>query len=253
MARSKPMLVAMADLRMAMQVRYVKLGIVGMGALGPLMAIIMISVFVIFPTTEEETSLILGIMIPMAGTLLAVFSVIPATLIAANSLVGEREQDTLEPLLCTPLTDRELLWGKTLSSLIPSLTILLAGTAVVMIVTNVIFVLYGRPMMLVPDLAGLFLILTAGPAIILTAVSINILISGKVKRVYEAYQTSGAIILVLMIPMFAPIIGMESGIPNTSMVWTVNIVTTLIAATLMIVTWSLAVKRFNRDRMISLR
>jgi uncharacterized membrane protein len=133
------------------------------------------------------------------------------------------------------------------------MAILLGGTAVVMIVVNIVLVVYGKPLMLVPDLAGLFLILTAGPAIILAAVSMNILISGKVKRVYEAYQTSGMIILVLMIPMFAPLIGMESEILNMGMVWIADILTVLIAVILMISTWALAVRRFNRDRMISLR
>ncbi len=253
MARSKPMLVAMADLKMAMQVKYVKYGIIGMGALGPIIAIAMVGSIVAFLPAGPEADMVLGFLTSMAATLLAMFAVIPATLIAANALVGEREQDTLEPLLCTPLTDRELLWGKTLSSLIPSMAILLGGTAAVMIAVNIIMVVYGRPFMLVPDLAGLFLILTAGPAIILAAVSMNILISGKVKRVYEAYQTSGMIILVLMIPMFAPLIGIESDMLNMEMVWIADIVTVLIAVILMIVTWALAVRRFNRDRMISLR
>jgi ABC-type Na+ efflux pump permease subunit len=247
------MLVAMADLKMAMQVKYVKFGIVGMGALGPILAILMVAVPIALLPDIPGSDMLLGFLISMSATILAMMAVIPATLIAANALVGEREQDTLEPLLCTPLTDRELLWGKTLSSLIPSMAILLGGTAVVMIVVNIVLVVYGKPLMLVPDLAGLFLILTAGPAIILAAVSMNILISGKVKRVYEAYQTSGMIILVLMIPMFAPLIGMESEILNMGMVWIADILTVLIAVILMISTWALAVRRFNRDRMISLR
>ncbi|MEY9964822.1 ABC-type Na+ efflux pump permease subunit [Streptacidiphilus sp. MAP12-16] len=44
---------------------------------------------------------------------------IPAT-IAANSVVGEREQGTLEPVLTTPIRREELLIGKAVANLIPA-------------------------------------------------------------------------------------------------------------------------------------
>jgi ABC-2 type transport system permease protein len=47
---------------------------------------------------------------------------VPAT-IAAYSIVGEREQGTLEPLLTTPIKGKELLLGKAVAAMIPSLVI----------------------------------------------------------------------------------------------------------------------------------
>ncbi|MGO8684955.1 MAG: ABC transporter permease [Thermoleophilia bacterium] len=47
---------------------------------------------------------------------------VPAT-IAAYSIVGEREQGTLEPLLTTPIRGEELLLGKAAAAMIPSLVI----------------------------------------------------------------------------------------------------------------------------------
>lgn len=253
MARSKSMLVARADLKMALQVKYVKYGLIGMGAFGPIISILLVLSMAVLIPSGPEYDLVIGYFTPMVGTLLAMFSIVPATLIAANALVGEREQNTLEPLLCTPLTDRQLLLGKTLSSFIPSVALLVVGTLVVMLVTNIGFFILGRPLMLIPDIPGLFLIFTAAPLTILAAVSINIIVSGKVKRVYEAYQTSGMIILVFMIPMFAPLIGMEGEMPNLSMMLFANLVTFLISAVLMVVTWAIALKRFNRDTMVSRR
>ncbi len=53
-------------------------------------------------------------------TLIPVF--LPAT-IAANSVVGEREQGTLEPVLTTPIRREELLIGKAVANLIPTVAL----------------------------------------------------------------------------------------------------------------------------------
>jgi ABC-2 type transport system permease protein len=54
--------------------------------------------------------------------LLAVPALVPAAL-AAYSVVGERQQGTLEPLLATPIPRGEFLLGKALAALVPSLVV----------------------------------------------------------------------------------------------------------------------------------
>jgi hypothetical protein len=54
--------------------------------------------------------------------LLVIPAVIPAT-IAAYSVVGEREQGTLEPLLTTPVRREEILLAKAVASMVPSVCI----------------------------------------------------------------------------------------------------------------------------------
>jgi ABC-type Na+ efflux pump permease subunit len=54
--------------------------------------------------------------------MLLIPTVIPAT-VAAYSVVGERDQGTLEPLLTTPVRSEELLLGKALAALLPTLLI----------------------------------------------------------------------------------------------------------------------------------
>ena len=54
--------------------------------------------------------------------LLAIPALVPATL-AAFAIVGERQQGTLEPVLGTPIRREELLLGKALAVLIPSVAI----------------------------------------------------------------------------------------------------------------------------------
>jgi ABC-type transport system involved in multi-copper enzyme maturation permease subunit len=54
--------------------------------------------------------------------LLAIPTLVPATL-AAYSVVGERQQGTLEPVLSTPIRRQELLLGKAVAAFLPSVFI----------------------------------------------------------------------------------------------------------------------------------
>ena len=54
--------------------------------------------------------------------LLVIPAIVPAVL-AAYSVVGEREQGTLEPVLTTPIRREEFLVGKALATLLPTLAV----------------------------------------------------------------------------------------------------------------------------------
>ena len=251
MALYKSILVVKADLKMAMKVRMVKFGLIGIGALGPLMMIGTVALLVYGDPVIG--ALILPSISAMLAPMLGMIAIIPASMIAANALVGEKEMNTLEPLLSTPLTDRELLLGKLLSSFVPSMALLLGSIVVSEIGTFIILWSVGAEFILIPGIPGLFLLLTAGPTLIVAIVAVMILISGRVKRVYEAYQMSGAIVMVFIIPMMLPIMTMEAtGTVDINSVWMWNIITFLITLVLAASTWALAVRRFNRDTMISM-
>jgi ABC-2 type transport system permease protein len=251
MALNKSIIVAKADLRMAMKVNMVKYSLVFIAAIGPVMLIAIVLLMALTAPTIAAT--MIAMLDPYMSPMIGIVSIIPASLISANALVGEREQNTLEPLLCTPLTDRELLIGKVLSSFIPSIALLLGSILVTEIATAAILISVGAEVILFPGVSSLFLLLVAGPILILAIVSVMILISGRVKRVYEAYQTSGATVLIFMLPMLLPMISMDNtGNVDMNLVWLSNLLTLLIASVLAIVTWALAIGRFNRDRMVSM-
>jgi ABC-type Na+ efflux pump permease subunit len=54
--------------------------------------------------------------------MLAIPAIVPAV-VAAYSVAGERQQDTLEPVLTTPIRREEFLLGKALAALVPSLAV----------------------------------------------------------------------------------------------------------------------------------
>jgi ABC-type Na+ efflux pump permease subunit len=250
---NKSMIIAKTDLKMALQVSYVKYGLIVTAAIGPIMILATVGLIAFSGTSPIEVMVIMQMMGPMLSPMLGLIAIIPASLIAANALVGEREQNTLEPLLATPLTDRQLLTGKVLSSFIPSMALLLGSIVVSEVGTITMMMMAGLEPMLLPDFAGLVLLLTAGPLMILAMNSIMILISGRVSRVYEAYQVSGASVMIFMIPMLLPLMTLDAGgAIDPASVWFSNIITIFIAATLFVVTWALAYGKFNRDKMVSL-
>ena len=65
--------------------------------------------------------------------MLAIPALVPAAL-AAYSIVGERVQGTLEPLLSTPVQRSELILGKALAVFVPSIVVSYAVFAVFIVV-----------------------------------------------------------------------------------------------------------------------
>ena len=96
--------------------------------------------------------------------MLGIPAIVPAA-VAAYSVVGERQQGTLEPLLTTPVRREEFLVGKALAALVPSVTVAYAVYAVFLACVG----LFARPavassLLRAPDLLAqlLFTPLLAG-------------------------------------------------------------------------------------------
>ncbi|MHA1420869.1 MAG: ABC transporter permease subunit, partial [Candidatus Thorarchaeota archaeon] len=206
----KSLTVAKTDYKNALDLKFVKWGLIMSSAFAPILIIIMFgSIIAILP--PGEMGLIMLLLGPMVPGFIAIFSIIPTSMISANALVGEREMNTMEPLLCTPLTDKELLLGKTMAGAIPSLIILASSTIASVVGVAALTIIMGFPMLIILDLPGLFLLTTAVPLMIFGVVAVMIIISGRVTRVYEAYQMTSGLIMVFMIPIFLPMIGLETG------------------------------------------
>ncbi|MHB8512269.1 MAG: ABC transporter permease [Actinomycetota bacterium] len=57
-----------------------------------------------------ESAMLMMLLVPV---------IIPVT-IAAYAVIGERDQGTLEPMLTTPIAEKELIFGKAIASIVPS-------------------------------------------------------------------------------------------------------------------------------------
>lgn len=131
-------------------------------------------------------------------------AVIPAA-IASYSLVGEKIQKSLEPLLATPMTDGEILLGKTISALVVPLASIYAGAAIFMTLMDL--VTQGKLGYLYYPNWHIGAILLVAPVICLVSVELNIIISSKLNDVRTAQQLG----MAAAIPFFGLYIVSETG------------------------------------------
>ncbi|MEM3445160.1 MAG: ABC transporter permease subunit [Thermoplasmata archaeon] len=131
------------------------------------------------------------------------FMVIPAVIpsvIAAHSFVGEKNSRTLEILLATPITERDLLLGKVLSAFLPSVAASYISFGLFSVTVDILtYPVFGTYIM--PDF---FWILSVGlltPLISLLSIMSNVLISTKVNDVRAAQQL-GSLVVVPVIVVF---------------------------------------------------
>jgi len=134
---------------------------------------------------------------------------------------------------------------------IPSLIILASSTIASVVGVAVVTLVMGVPILIILDLPGLFLLTTAVPLMIFGVVAVMIIISGRVTRVYEAYQMTTGMIMVFMIPIILPMLGLETGNVG-NLVWLSNFTTLIISVLIFTIGWALALKLFNRDKLVSM-
>ncbi|MDD1776219.1 MAG: ABC transporter permease subunit [Candidatus Methanomethylicus sp.] len=138
------------------------------------------------------------------------FLIIPlmaSSVLAADSFAGEKDRKTLEALLATPLTNRELMLGKILVSFIPSMLVtLLAFTLYCAVVDIASFGTFGG-ILLLPNALWLALIFGVTPTVALAAIGITVIVSSRVKGFREAQQLSAILVFPILGLIFAQIGG----------------------------------------------
>lgn len=96
--------------------------------------------FIIIPTADLFRVAAPRLVPTQVGTSLLLLLVTPVVMpaaIAAYSVVGERDQGTLEPVLTTPVRREELLLGKAIAALLPSVVAAYALFTVVVIAVRI--------------------------------------------------------------------------------------------------------------------
>jgi ABC-2 type transport system permease protein len=140
-------------------------------------------------------------LLPAFNALLFWFIILAAIIpvaVASYSIVGEKLEKTLEPLLATPLTDGEIILGKTLSAFIPSILATYLGAAVFMIFCDIItfqhlgYILY-------PNWTAAAFLLVAAPLACIFGTEFNMLVSIRVNDPRTAQNYGGALYLPLLV------------------------------------------------------
>ena len=112
--------------------------------------------------------------------------VLPAT-IAAYSLVGEKVERSLEPLLATPASDGEILLGKGIAALLPPLLAIWAGMVALMALCDA-FTHGALGYLYFPNWMAAVTVFGLAPLLGIMAVAFSVLMSARVSEVRTAQQ-----------------------------------------------------------------
>jgi ABC-type Na+ efflux pump permease subunit len=114
------------------------------------------------------------------------------------SIVGEKIEKSLEPLLATPTTDGELLLGKSLATFLPTIGVTYIGAAIFIIIMDVwSYIKLGLFLLPNADLAVILGLMA--PLACVLSVEANVIISSKVNDIRAAQQLGTLVVLPLIL------------------------------------------------------
>lgn len=138
------------------------------------------------------------------------FMIIPLMIpvnIAAYSIVGEKTNRSLEPLLATPITTIELLIGKNLAAVIPAVAATWLGFAIFLIGSWLI-IESTHVLRALVDPMWLIAVIILGPLLAILSVNFSVIVSSRVNDPRVAEQVSVVVILPLLALFFGQIAGL---------------------------------------------
>jgi ABC-type transport system involved in multi-copper enzyme maturation permease subunit len=142
------------------------------------------------------------------GPVFLTMPILTASVIAADSFAGEKERKTSEALLSTPVSVPEMLFGKVMASLIPTVLLTILIFALYGTITNSLsFKAFGA--YLLPTAPWLLMLLTS-PFLAIATIGIVVLVSSHVKGIKEAQQISTLLVLPILIMPFVSILGIAN-------------------------------------------
>jgi ABC-2 type transport system permease protein len=177
-------------------------------------------------------------------TLFLLMPLIVPVSIAAYSIVGEKVQRSLEPLLATPISTTELLLGKCMAAILPALGVtygafgLFAIGARLFAVSPLAFSRLITPV-------WVLLIMVVSPLVAVLGVALSVMMSSRVNDPRAVEQSIG----VLVVPVLGLFVAQMSGLLTLS--YTVLAIGGLAIIVIDIAVMRLAVRLFDREAILT--
>jgi ABC-type Na+ efflux pump permease subunit len=163
---------------------------------------------------------------------------------AAFSIVAEKQQRTLEPILATPISDLEFLMGKLLAALVPSIILTWAAAILAAVIVNL--TTWGRyQTLLLPDRFWAVGVFVLAPLLGTASVLAAMRLSAKLTDPQSANQFTGLVI----VPTFIVGIGIFGKLLTVSLlaVAIASVVVMLLALFLL----RMNLKNFQREEILT--
>ncbi len=171
--------------------------------------------------------LVLNKIMPVFFLMIPIMS---SSVMAASSFVGEKEKHTLETLLYSPLSIKQLFRSKILAGFCVGMLVSFVSFAAMLLVLEVEAVLVTGAVIW-PSISWLIVMLVIAPAISLIAIAITVRGSAKAQTMEEAQQRAAFMIF----PVLALVIGQFTGVilVSTWLLVGLGLILVLLAAVLM--------------------
>jgi ABC-2 type transport system permease protein len=180
----------------------------------------------------------------MLAPLFLILPLMVSSVLAADSFAGEKERKTLEALLYTPTTDRELFTAKLLGAWTAAVAVALLSFVVYAVMVNAAgWQSIGH--IFFPNWMWIALVFWVTPAVAGLGLVVMVFVSARAQGFQDAYQTGGLVVL----PVLALMIGQISGVMYFSLgvVLVVGLVIWLLDAILL----RFASKSFRRGELMT--
>lgn len=191
-----------------------------------------------------DQQMIVFSLVYMLAPMFLIFPLMVSSVLAADSFAGEKERKTLEALLYTPTTDRELFTAKLLGAWTAAVAVALFSFVVYAVMVNTAgWQSIGK--IFFPNWMWIALVFWVTPAVAGLGLVVMVFVSARAQGFQDAYQTGGLVVL----PVIALMIGQISGVMYFSLgvVLFVGLVIWLIDGGLL---W-VASKRFRRAELMT--
>jgi ABC-type Na+ efflux pump permease subunit len=174
--------------------------------------------------------------------MLVIPAFLPSTL-SAYSVVGEREQGTLEPVLITPIRREEFLVGKALAAFVPTLVIAYVVVGIFLAAAA----LFAHPVVVSAIYAGthVLVLLLFTPLLAGWGIWVGIAVSARSTDVRVAQQLS----VLGTLPLLAILALMSLNVISVSAGLAVGLAAVLLAIDLL--AWRVVAAMFDRERLIT--
>lgn len=156
--------------------------------------------------------------------------IMASSVMAASSFVGEKEKHTLETLLYSPLSLKQMFQAKILAGFSVGMMVSYISFAAMMLVLELeVFLLTGKAIL--PSSSWLAIMLLIAPAISIIAIAVTVRSSAKAQTIEEAQQRA----VFLVFPILALLIGQFTGILliSAGLLWGVGAVLAALDVSLM--------------------
>lgn len=155
---------------------------------------------------DHGQQLLIFSLVYMLAPMFLIMPLMVSSVLAADSFAGEKERKTLEALLYTPTTDRELFAAKLLGAWTAAVTVALLSFIVYAVMVNAAgWQSIGQ--IFFPNWMWVALVFWVAPAVAGLGLVVMVFASARAQGFQDAYQTGGLVVLPVIFLMIGQISG----------------------------------------------